>query len=639
MATIESDVSNFLNDPTAEPLPIYSLVEAPHDSGHSTSGGSGSSPASASSDDATSITNRPREAAAVAAGPSTANLIAALFTAITNTQDDVANHLLATYGPDRLTANTRNSEGKTPLAAAVETGSVAIVALLLNHGAEVDGWSCQGEYPVQKRIYLEEQKRRAKKLGAAQRAKAERESRKRFAAYQRQAGDAHGGIVDGGDPGISRPAMAHVSGGVESQDDDAQAPAPPLHPEFQILRTPLMLAAARGYLPLVQLLLRPPCNADPSLCAPDGQIALRLASAGGHREIVKLLPSLRKGGLKRFKHQHATSMYKIARTTHALRKLAVGIVWELPKAVLWRLPKWAAKKAWRVLRWVFLVAIPRTAKAIARTLKATASYIVHDLPAAVARRAKAASSGTVRFLSKTLPRFLARVCIALWIFFLRTLPRALVCVAKWHYRFLTKTLPRAAKWFVKKLLWKFLIKGTYKAAKGLLKFLWRCLTVHFPQFARDVGERLVNLATGTYHLLKRGALAIVSLVHTILTAVFTFFRRISLQDILNGAKDVGRWVFVEVPAAIGKGLVAVYEGAINAFIKVFGFTGEVIVVLGHMAVYVVVYIPVKAGQVLVEYGRAVRKGAREVILWVNPKAMITYLSSFHAQLLRDDHRT
>jgi hypothetical protein len=59
-----------------------------------------------------------------------------------------------------------------------------------------------------------------------------------------------------------------------------------------------MFASSIGSLPIVKLLFEAPYSAHDALVAPDGQIALRLASTtAGHRTIVEYLPARRVGGL------------------------------------------------------------------------------------------------------------------------------------------------------------------------------------------------------------------------------------------------------------------------------------------------------------------------------------------------------
>ena len=73
-------------------------------------------------------------------------------------------------------------------------------------------------------------------------------------------------------------------------------------------RTPLQQACKTGNLPIVKLLMETHACND-ALIAPDGQLALRLASRNGHKDIVSYLPLRRGGGWKRWKHNHKQSMF------------------------------------------------------------------------------------------------------------------------------------------------------------------------------------------------------------------------------------------------------------------------------------------------------------------------------------------
>ena len=71
-----------------------------------------------------------------------------------------------------------------------------------------------------------------------------------------------------------------------------------------------MIACEKGNLPLVKLLLDV-YHCDDSIIAPDGQLALRLASFFKHREIVDYLPVRRGGGMKRWKCKIQTLIFVI----------------------------------------------------------------------------------------------------------------------------------------------------------------------------------------------------------------------------------------------------------------------------------------------------------------------------------------
>ncbi|KAI8631108.1 hypothetical protein F5Y19DRAFT_482985 [Xylariaceae sp. FL1651] len=110
-------------------------------------------------------------------------------------------------------------------------------------------------------------------------------------------------------------------------------------PQMQkIHRTPLQLAAARGNLPVVKLLLET-YHADDSLVAPDGELALRLASAHGHREIVAYLPARRGGGVRRWKAKHRVATRRAKRAAKGLYKFSKFFVFDAPKFLAWTVPK------------------------------------------------------------------------------------------------------------------------------------------------------------------------------------------------------------------------------------------------------------------------------------------------------------
>ncbi|KXX73459.1 Ankyrin repeat domain-containing protein 50 [Madurella mycetomatis] len=102
-------------------------------------------------------------------------------------------------------------------------------------------------------------------------------------------------------------------------------------------RTPLMVAAARGNLALVKLLVED-FGANDAALAPDGQLALRLAADAGHREVVEYLPARRGGAWRRWRAHHAVA---IGRAARAARRIYLFVtffvkvfVWDVPKHVV-----------------------------------------------------------------------------------------------------------------------------------------------------------------------------------------------------------------------------------------------------------------------------------------------------------------
>lgn len=371
-----------------------------------------------------------------------------------------------------------------------------------------------------------------------------------------------------------------------------------------------MVAAEKGYLPIVKLLLNPPCNADHTLCAPDGQIALRLAVEMGHREVVDFLPSLRKGGFRRFKYAHATSVYRIKQTTEVARMVAVCLVWHIPKAVLYKFPKWIAKTLFKFVRNVVTKSIPTAAKATWRGIVKSGRYIRDDLPGAISRKVNGSGRAIKRFATVVVPKAAKATGNFFWRLITEWIPNAIKQTCKFTWKLLTVYIPRA-------------LCNTVLAIWEIIKFIgWfikQLVVDWFPTFCKAVAGGLKAFAIGSWDLLLRGLRVVASLLHTIFESIISFFRRISLRDIWNAVVQVLKWVFVEVPVGIGKVLKAIYKGVVKGMEKMFGWWGKAMVFLWEVLVYVVLYFPVKLGEAFVEYFKVLVRGGKEVLVWFNPK--------------------
>ncbi|EOO00781.1 putative ankyrin repeat-containing protein [Phaeoacremonium minimum UCRPA7] len=110
--------------------------------------------------------------------------------------------------------------------------------------------------------------------------------------------------------------------------------------------TPLQLAAATGRLALVRFLMED-CGADDAIISPDGALALRLAAANGHREVVEYLPTRRGGAWLRWKTAHRRHMATALRAAKRIGRFVAIIVWYIPKWMVYEMPKEACKDMWR----------------------------------------------------------------------------------------------------------------------------------------------------------------------------------------------------------------------------------------------------------------------------------------------------
>ena len=401
--------------------------------------------------------------------------------------DSVALYFL-TY-PHLLGPNVCDGAGKTALGAAVESGSIRMVKMLLDMGADVDLWSVVDRTPSYK---------------------------------------------------ISYPAESKVG------------------------RTPLMVAASKGYLPIVRLLFNHPWKADHTLCAPDGQTALRLAADNGYREVVDFLPPLKRGGFRRVKHQHVKSMKQLKEMSRGAPWLLFWFLpwvlsWWLPKALFYDTPKWIAKELWR-----------------------RGKYIVTEFPEAVTLTAK-----------------------YIWEGFTIHLPRAITATA----------------WFI----WETITESLPSAIKNTGRIIWRVITVLIPKVARFLVWALKQsvtvwpkrLAIECWDLIVKGILTIVSLSHTILV---TLFRGATLKDIWNGLAQVLHWLFVEVPAPIVR-VMKKFQRAVDSFIApligaVFGDWARTLFIV---VVCLVMDPPIYLLSSIFEYSKVAASAGKEILVWFNPK--------------------
>ena len=317
-----------------------------------------------------------------------------------------------------------------------------------------------------------------------------------------------------------------------------------------------MLAASQGSLPIVKLLFEDPYCANDVLVAPDGQIALRLAAAGGHTAVVSYLPARRAGGFLRFSAQNAANIARIKNAARAMRTFVRFAVWELPRFFLWSLPK----------NLVILPSVKRC-KWCWENRTSFAQWCKYQV-AEVPKRLERAGKTVARSVRHT-PDFMAKIGKATW---------------------------RSAIW-----IWKLSTVRIPQATVIALK--WICLGLH-------------SLGITAWSIIIRVA----SFIHTVFLGVFTFFRGLTLRDIWNALYDVLHTVFVTLPATLllwFKNLGWVSYRIMDAL---FGWFGKDlwwgVVLLGEL----VMYVPMKMWVIIQSIGGSLAKASHEVLVWINPKA-------------------
>jgi hypothetical protein len=331
-------------------------------------------------------------------------------------------------------------------------------------------------------------------------------------------------------------------------------------------RTPLQLAASMGNLTLVKLFIEV-YHANDALIAPDGQLALRLAVVNGHREVADYLPLRRGGEWRRWKIHHAKAVERTKKAFKRIYRVFKFFAWDIPKFFLWVLPKevivvpikkgmvWAWKHRGRLGPWC-----KRQAQETPARIQKASRWVL-EKTRAIPKAATKAAKETWTFCTQTLPRWLKKF---------------------WHYllSLLTKRIPAAFKIIV--------------------QWLWAGL--------KTIGHSI-------FSVLERA----LSLLHSIVSSVISFFRALTLQDIWNGFCDLLHTIFVDVPVKIYSWARKFSETSYEVMGALFGLTGKILWWIGLALVFVATYIPTKILIIVTSLGGSVGKAWEELLVWINPK--------------------
>jgi hypothetical protein len=314
-----------------------------------------------------------------------------------------------------------------------------------------------------------------------------------------------------------------------------------------------------GHLVLVKLLMEK-YHCDDSLIAPDGQIALRLAAENGHREVVDYLPARRGGGFRRWKHKNKNAIRRAKKAADGIRKFVKFFVWDIEKFFLWGVPK-------------HLVVKPLIKGSIWcwQHRREFGPWCVHQL---------------------------------------RETPRRVVEVATWIGKAIQGT---------GKLLWKA-ISEIPRAIKNIAIWIWKTLTIRLPKAVSVLARWVASGVTSVAKLVWNAILKVVSFLATVIAAIASFFRDLTLKDIWNGFCDALNAVFIAFPKLVGKWIVG-FADASYKFMKLFlGGLGEVLWWVGFLLLTVVMYVPKKLWIMLQSLGNVIARAGYELRVWMDPKA-------------------
>ncbi|PPQ90645.1 hypothetical protein CVT25_006628, partial [Psilocybe cyanescens] len=383
------------------------------------------------------------------------------------------------------------------------------------------------------------------------------------------------------------------------------------------LRTPLMVAASIGSLPLVKLLFEPPYSADDTIIAPDGQIALRLAAENGHRAIVEYLPSRRIGHFLRFKTRNAKNIARAKKAAQAIVSFIKFFIWEIPKFFLWSVPKHvvvlpvvkSCKYCWSN-RKVFGSWCKRKAVEVPKKVWKT----IKKVPRAIG----VAGKGVWKFGTVTLPGWLADLANWIWQLLTKRIPTAIFNAFKWLWQVIKK-VPKATA-DMGRASWKFVTVTLAGWLKNITIWIWKLITKRIPKAIIIMLKWLWSGAKASGRAIWSVVLKFVSLLHTIFSAITTFFRNVTLRDVWNTFCDFLSAVFITVPKTLWSWIANLGTASYKVMVALFGCLGGLVWWICAGVVEIVIYIPRECWTILQSMWNSVAGGAHEVWVWINPKA-------------------
>jgi len=168
-------------------------------------------------------------------------------------------------------------------------------------------------------------------------------------------------------------------------------------------------------------------------------------------------------------------------------------------------------------------------------------------------------------------------------------------------------------------IWK-VMKKVSEAVREIGKELWELLTVHIPNAIltalRWTWEGISSLAQAIGNIFLR----IVSFLHTVLEAIVTFLRNVTLRDIWNAFCEFLRAVFVTVPETLWSWIQKFGDVSYRIMQALLGWFGELLWFIAILLKEVVVYLPRKFGIILLSLGGSLAKAFSEIRVWISPKA-------------------
>lgn len=108
-------------------------------------------------------------------------------------------------------------------------------------------------------------------------------------------------------------------------------------------------------------------------------------------------------------------------------------------------------------------------------------------------------------------------------------------------------------------------------------------------------------------------------MHTVVVAVGTFFRNVTLKDVWDGFVAFVRAVVVEGPKRLWLWMRKFGHTAIKMLDALWGWYGRLLGWIFWILIKALTYVPRKVWEILASMFRSVGYGCKEVLIWINPK--------------------
>ncbi|KAF7560150.1 hypothetical protein G7046_g3994 [Stylonectria norvegica] len=160
-----------------------------------------------------------------------------------------------------------------------------------------------------------------------------------------------------------------------------------------------------------------------------------------------------------------------------------------------------------------------------------------------------------------------------------------------------------------KRIWRG-VKATPRAIKEMVEAIWstiKAIPGALKAVACWIGRGLEIVGEAVFGVVKKLA----SLVHTLVSAIVTFFREITLKDVQDGITYFLRAIFIETPKGIWSFIVTFGDMSYHLLQSLLGGLGEALWCLAWVVLWLVTYIPQKLWRATAAIGRSIKRGYQE----------------------------